>query len=165
MDASGGYHPEWGNKITKEHTWYTLTDKWILAQKLRISKIQFAKHMKLTKKVDQNMDTSFLLRMRNKILMEGVTETKFWAKMEGKTIQRLLYPGIRPIYNHQTQTLLHMPERFYWQDPDIALSWETMPMPGKYRSGCSHSSIGWNTGPLMKELEKVPKDLKGSATL
>jgi hypothetical protein len=24
---------------------------------------------------------------------------------------------------------------------------------------------GWNTGLLMKELEKVPKELKGSATL
>jgi hypothetical protein len=30
---------------------------------------------------------------------------------------------------------------------------------------CSQSSIGWNTGPPMKELEKVPKELKGSATL
>jgi hypothetical protein len=38
-------------------------------------------------------------------------------------------------------------------------------MPGKYRSGCSHSFIGWNTGPPMKELEKVPKELKRSATL
>jgi hypothetical protein len=38
-------------------------------------------------------------------------------------------------------------------------------MPGKYRSGCSQSSTGWNTGPLMKELKKVPKELKGSATL
>jgi hypothetical protein len=36
--------------------------------------------------------------------------------------------------------------------------------PGKYRSGCSQSPIGWNTGPLIKELEKVPKELKGSAT-
>jgi hypothetical protein len=36
---------------------------------------------------------------------------------------------------------------------------------GKHRSGCSQSAIGWNTGPPMKELEKVPKDLKGSATL
>jgi hypothetical protein len=27
------------------------------------------------------------------------------------------------------------------------------------------SSIGWNTGPPMEELEKVPKELKGSATL
>jgi hypothetical protein len=31
--------------------------------------------------------------------------------------------------------------------------------------GCSLSSIGWNTGPPMEELEKVPKELKGSATL
>jgi hypothetical protein len=35
----------------------------------------------------------------------------------------------------------------------------------KYRSVCSRSSIGWNTGPPMEELEKVPKELKGSATL
>jgi hypothetical protein len=41
----------------------------------------------------------------------------------------------------------------------------SMPIPGKYRSGCSQSSIGWNTGPPMEELEKVPKELKGSATL
>jgi hypothetical protein len=38
-------------------------------------------------------------------------------------------------------------------------------VPGKYRSGCSQSSIRWNTGPPMEELEKVPKELKGSATL
>jgi hypothetical protein len=29
----------------------------------------------------------------------------------------------------------------------------------------AQSSIGWNTGPLTKELEKVPKELKGSASL
>jgi hypothetical protein len=40
-----------------------------------------------------------------------------------------------------------------------------MPVPGKYKSGCSQSSIGWNTGPPMEELEKVPKELKGSAIL
>ena len=37
------------------------TDKWILAQKLRIPTIQFAKYMKLKKKEDQSLDTSFLL--------------------------------------------------------------------------------------------------------
>ena len=42
---------------------------------------------------------------------------------------------------------------------------EAMPVPGKYRSGCSQSSIGWNTGSPMEELEQVPKELKGSATL
>ena len=60
MDESGDYHPEWGNPVTKEHTWYALTDKpMILAQKLRI-----------------------LLRRRNKIPMEGDTETKFRAETE-----------------------------------------------------------------------------------
>ena len=27
MDGSGGHHPEWGNPVTKELTWYALTDK------------------------------------------------------------------------------------------------------------------------------------------
>jgi hypothetical protein len=40
-----------------------------------------------------------------------------------------------------------------------------MPGPSKHRSGCSQSAIGWITGPPMEELEKVPKELKGSATL
>jgi hypothetical protein len=35
----------------------------------------------------------------------------------------------------------------------------------KYRSGCSQSSIRWNTGPRMEKLEKVPKELKGPVTL
>jgi hypothetical protein len=52
------------------------SDKWILAQKLRIPKIQFAKHMKLQKE-DQNMDASIPLKRESKISMEGVTETTF----------------------------------------------------------------------------------------
>jgi hypothetical protein len=68
MDVSGGYHPEWGNPITKEHTWYALTDKQILAQKLRLPKIQFAKHMKV-KKEDKSVDNSFLLRIGNEIFV------------------------------------------------------------------------------------------------
>jgi hypothetical protein len=60
---------------------------WILAQKLRIPKIQFAKHMKLKKKEEQSMDTTFLLRMGNKIPMKGFAETKFGAEMEGRTIR------------------------------------------------------------------------------
>jgi hypothetical protein len=42
----------------------------ILAQILRIFKIQFAKHMKLKKLEDQSVDSLFLLRMGNKIPME-----------------------------------------------------------------------------------------------
>ena len=165
MDGSGGHHPEWGNPITKELTQYVLTDKWILAQKFRIPKIQFAKHMKLKKNEDQSVVTLPLLRIGNKIPMEGVTETKFGAEMKGWTIQRLPHLGIHPKIRHQTQTLLHMPARFCWKDPDIAVSCEAMPVPGKQRSGCTQSAIESNTGPPMEEIEKVPKELKGSATL
>jgi hypothetical protein len=87
------------------------TDKWILAQKPRITKIQFAKHMKLKKKEDQSMNSLILLRRGNKIPMEGITEAKFGAETEGMTMQRLPHLGIHPINNHQTQTLLRLPTR------------------------------------------------------
>jgi hypothetical protein len=61
--------------------------------------------VKLKKKEDQSVDTSFLLRVGNKIPMEGVPETKFRAEPEGTTIQRLPHLGIYPINNHQSQTL------------------------------------------------------------
>jgi hypothetical protein len=102
--------------------------------------------MKL-KKEYQSVDTSFLLRLGNNIPMEGITETKFGItekKKEGRTIQRPPQPGIQPT-NNQTQPLVHMPTRY--EDPVIALSSEAMRVPGKYRSGCSPSSVGWNTGP------------------
>jgi hypothetical protein len=111
------------------------------------------------------VDTSFLLRKGNKIPLKGVTETKFGAKMKGWTIKRLPHLGIHPTISHQTQTLLHMPARFCWRDPGIAVSYEAMPMLGKYRSECSQSSIRWNTGPPVEKLEKAHKELKGSATL
>jgi hypothetical protein len=52
MDGTRKYHPELGNPITNEHTWYhgILTDKWILAQKLRILKIKFTEQMKLKRR-------------------------------------------------------------------------------------------------------------------
>jgi hypothetical protein len=41
--------------------------------------------------------------------MERVTETKITAEIEGRTIQRLPHTGIHPLYDHQIQTLFHMP--------------------------------------------------------
>jgi hypothetical protein len=38
-------------------------------------------------------------------------------------------------------------------------------LKAKKGNHCSPSFIGWNTGPPMEELEKKPKELKGSATL
>ena len=57
-------------KITKEHTLYVLTDKWILGKKLAIPMIQLIDHMKL-KKEDQSVDAS-VLRWGNKILTEEI---------------------------------------------------------------------------------------------
>jgi hypothetical protein len=37
-----------------------------------------------------------------------------------------------------------------------------MPVPDKYRSGSSQSSIRWNTGPPVEKLEEVLKELKGN---
>jgi hypothetical protein len=69
--------------------------------------------MKLKKKEDQSMDISTLLRRRNKIPIEGVSETKFRAETEGMTIQRLPHLEIHPINNPQTQTLLQIPTRAF----------------------------------------------------
>ena len=111
-----------GSPLMTKDIRYSLTDKWILAQKLRTPKIQLAKHKKIKKREDQWVDTSFLLRIGNKIHMERATETKFGAKMKGWTIQRLPHPEVHPIISHQMQTLLHMAARFCWRDPEIAVS-------------------------------------------
>jgi hypothetical protein len=65
---------------------------YVTLKKISWFKIQFAKHKKLKKKEDQLVDTSFLPRIGIKILMEVVTETKFGAETEGRTIQRLPHP-------------------------------------------------------------------------
>jgi hypothetical protein len=61
--------------------------------------------MKLKKKGDQSVDTSFLLRMGNKTPMKGVIETKFGAEMKRRTIQCLPYLGIHSINSHQNKLL------------------------------------------------------------
>ena len=52
--------------------------------------------MKLKKKEDQSVDAFFFLTMGNKIPMEGVTETKFRAETEGRTIQCVPHLVIHP---------------------------------------------------------------------
>jgi hypothetical protein len=46
------------------------------------------------------VDTLFLLRIGKKIPMEGITETKFGAKMKGWTTIQRLPAGIHPIICH-----------------------------------------------------------------
>jgi len=64
----------------KEHTWNALTDKRILAPKLELPKIQSTDHMKLKKKDDQSVDTSFLLRRGNKNIKKRKYGDKVWSR-------------------------------------------------------------------------------------
>jgi hypothetical protein len=68
-----------------------------ISPKFGIPKIQLKDHMKLKKKEDQNMDASVLLRRVNKILTEENIETKCWADIEDKAIQRVSHLRILPI--------------------------------------------------------------------
>jgi hypothetical protein len=86
--------------VTKDHTWYALSEKWVLTEKLRIPKIQFTEHIKVKKKEDQSVGASVFLGSGNKILIVGNMETKYGAETEGKTIQRLPHLEMHPIYSH-----------------------------------------------------------------
>ena len=57
--------------MTKEHTSYVLTDKWILAKKLRIPMIQLTDHMNLKEKEDQSLYSSVQFKRGNKIIPGG----------------------------------------------------------------------------------------------
>ena len=112
------YHPEWGNSITEEHKWCSLTDKWILAPKLGILKIQFTDHMKLKKKEDKRVVALVLLRRGEQNTHRRKYRAKCGAETEGKVIQRLFHLGIHPIYSHQTWMLLWMPGSACWWKPE-----------------------------------------------
>ena len=48
-----------------------------------------------------------------------------------------------------------------WQEPDIAVTWEALLVPEKYRSWGLQPSIGLSTGSPMEELEKGPQSWRG----
>ena len=105
----------------------------------------------LVKILSQSVGGLFVLLTVSFALEDLCNFTKFGAKTKGQSLElrqedpETAPPSVHPIISQQTQTLLHMPSRFCWKDPDIAVSCETMPVLFKYRSGCSQSSIGWNT--------------------
>ena len=152
MDGTRKYHPESGNSITKEHAQYALSDKWILAPKLRIPKIQFTDHMKLKRKEDQSVGALVLLRMSNKILMgPNIERQSVEQRLKERPYRYYSTWGSTP-YSHQMQTLLGMPRSACWQEPNIAVSWKSLPEPDIYKGGCSQSTIELITGSPMEEL-------------
>ena len=142
IDGTRKYHLEWSKPIKKEHTFYVLTDQYMLAQKFLIPKIQFIYHMQLKKSEHQHVDVSVLLRMKNKLLKRGNTCTKCVAVTKGMAIQRLPYLGNHHNYRHRTKTLLGMPRSACRKEPDLAVSWEALPESNKNRGRCSQTTIG-----------------------
>jgi hypothetical protein len=117
--------------------------------------------MKLKKKEDQNVDTSLLIKMWNKITMEGVTETKFRAWPEGMTIQRLPHLGIHPINNHQIHSLGRCQQSLLTGNLYSCLlrgsssAWQIQKV--------MHTVIHWMEHKVpSEELEKVSRELKGT---
>ena len=126
MDVTRKYHPEWGKPIPREHIRYVLTDKWKLAQKLRIPKI----HMKLKKKEDQSVNTSILLR-RRKNTQGRKYRCKVWSKDWKKGHPETAPPGDPScIQSLNTDTIVDakkcMLTRAWYSCPlrDSARAWE-----------------------------------------
>jgi hypothetical protein len=73
-----GWIPRWGSLwivhpfILASNSVSVTPFMWILAQKHRTPKIQFAKHKKIKKREDQWVDTSFLLRIGISLLSKGL---------------------------------------------------------------------------------------------
>ena len=70
MDGTRKCHPEEGNPVTKERTWYALTNKQMLVQKLKINNLQFTQHRKLKKKEDLSEGAMVPLRKRTSYSQE-----------------------------------------------------------------------------------------------
>ena len=70
-------------------------------------------------------------------------ETKYRAETKGKATQRLSHLRIHPIYSYQTQTLLWMPRSACRKEPDMAVSWEALPEPYKYRGEWMLTAYHW----------------------
>jgi hypothetical protein len=96
--------------------------------------------------------------------MKGARGTNFRAKKKWWTIQRLSHPGIHPIVRHQTQTLMHNARKillrglcyscFVW---GYASAWQIQKWMLTVFYWMEHRAPNGGA--------KVPKELKGSATI
>jgi hypothetical protein len=75
--------------------------------------------MKLQKKEEQNEDTSFLLRMGNKIPIGGdIVQSRAWGNDHSETAPL----GVPPHKQPPNPVTRQMPTRACWQEPNIAVS-------------------------------------------
>ena len=143
----------WGNPITKECTCYVLTDKWILAQKLWIPKIQFTDYMKLKNMQDQCVDASVCLRSGG-----YSKKTKCWAQTEEKTTKGLPHLGSIPYTIPKPGCYCRCREvqanrNLIWLSPEKLCYSQKIQIQ-------IQPTIGLSTGSLIEELEKGLKELR-----
>ena len=105
MDGSRKYHPEWGNPITKEVTWYALTDKWILPRKLEYPRYNLQNTRKSRRRKTNVWIFHSSLEWGIKYPWKELQRQSLELRQKGWTIQRLPNLGIHPIISHQMQTL------------------------------------------------------------
>jgi len=74
------------SQTQKNHKWYALTDKWILAQKLRLP---YWLSIWSSRRTTKMWMLQYFLEGRTKIFIRVNMETKLGAQTEGKAIQRL----------------------------------------------------------------------------
>jgi hypothetical protein len=93
----------------KVHTWYALTDKWILDKKAWNTQDTIHRPQEAHSRRKTNVWIVLSCVEGGTKVTGGNTETESGAETERKGIQRLLHLGIHLIYGYQIQTLLWLP--------------------------------------------------------
>ena len=76
------YHPERGNSDPEGHAWNVLTNKWILAKKYRIPKIQSTELKKVNKLKGPSEDASVPFGREKKAITSGEGERDLEGKVD-----------------------------------------------------------------------------------
>ena len=171
MDGCGRYHPEWDNPIQKQKQNKTKkphTDMHSLISGYYLRSSEYPRYNSKTTWNSRRRKTNVWIIWS---FLEG--GTKFpWKELQRQNLEQRLKerasrdcptPRIHSIYSRQIQTVLCIPTRACWQEPYIAVSWEALMVPDKYRSGHPQPSIWQSTESPMKKLEKGPEELKAFA--
>jgi hypothetical protein len=126
-----------------------------ISQKLRILKIQFEKHVRPKRRKTKLWILHSSLEWGIKYPCREL-QRQSWEQRQKEGSSRDCPSWDSPHKQSPNPVTMQMPTRACLQEPNIAVSCEAQPLPGKYRSGCSQSSIGWSTRSPMKEPEKYP---------
>ena len=95
MNGTRKYHPEWGKSDLKVHAWYVFTNKWILAKKYRIPRIQSTDLKKLNSSKGPSEDISIPLGREKRSQGRDMEETGWesWGRGAGRRGNVIRYWG------------------------------------------------------------------------